>query len=50
VSGGVPRESYVNPWTIVSIRHADVQGELGHLDEETTDRVAREAASYMGVR
>jgi len=23
--GGLPRESYVNPWTIVSIRHADMQ-------------------------
>lgn len=23
-SGGLPRESYVNPWTIASIRHTDL--------------------------
>jgi hypothetical protein len=23
-TGGLPRETYVNPWTVVSIRHADI--------------------------
>ena len=48
-AGGLPRESYVNPWTVVSIRHADVDDEEGRLVTETTDRIATEAASYLGV-
>jgi mRNA-degrading endonuclease toxin of MazEF toxin-antitoxin module len=47
--GGLPRESYVNPWTIVSIRHADMQGETGRLTDATTERIAQEAAGYLGV-
>ena len=49
-TGGLPRESYVNPWTIASIRHADIQHEEGRLVEETVETIAREAASYLGVR
>ncbi|MFC6874553.1 hypothetical protein [Halobellus marinus] len=50
VSGGLPRESYVNPWTVVVIRHADIEDKEGHLVEETTERIAEEAAGYLGVR
>lgn len=50
VSSGLPRESYVNPWTITSIRHADIQEEEGRLADETTNRIAREAAGYVGVK
>ena len=49
VSGGLPRESYVNPWTIVSIRHSDIQQEEGRLDEETVTKIAGDAAGYLGV-
>lgn len=28
-SGGLPRETYVNPWTVVTIRHADIEGREG---------------------
>jgi hypothetical protein len=49
-TGGLPRESYVNPWTLVSLRHADVEGEEGRLIPETTEEIAREAAGYLGVR
>ncbi|MBP1923961.1 mRNA-degrading endonuclease toxin of MazEF toxin-antitoxin module [Halorubrum alkaliphilum] len=49
VSGSLPRESYVNPWTIVSIRHTDIQEEEGRLDEETVTKIAGDAAGYLGV-
>lgn len=48
-TGGLPRESYVNPWTVVSIRLADIEGEEGRLGEDITKTIAREAASYLGV-
>src|SRR6056297_1248963 len=50
VSGGLPRESYVNPWTVVSIRHADMERIEGHLVEATTETIAAEAAGYLGIR
>ncbi|MFC7316072.1 hypothetical protein [Halomarina halobia] len=49
-SGGLPRDSYVNPWTIASIRHADVRAREGELIGSTTETIAREAAGYLGVR
>jgi mRNA-degrading endonuclease toxin of MazEF toxin-antitoxin module len=49
-SGGLPRESYVNPWTIASIRHADIEEKEGRLIEETTEKIAHEAAGYLGVQ
>lgn len=50
VAGGLPRDSYVNPWTIVSIRHADMQAVEGQLRSETIEEIARAAAGYLGVR
>lgn len=49
-SGGLPRDSYVNPWTIASIRHADIQREEGQLVKETTETIAEEAGGYLGLR
>lgn len=49
-SGSLPRESYVNPWTVVSIRHADIQNEEGRLVGATIEKIAQEAAGYLGVR
>lgn len=40
----------MNPWTVVSIRHADIQKEEGRLVEATTEKIAQEAAGYLGVR
>lgn len=48
-TGSLPRESYVNPWTIASIKHADVQGRHGRLVRTTTETIAQEAARYLGV-
>jgi mRNA interferase MazF len=49
-SGGLPRETYVNPWTVVTIRHADIHGSEGLLTEDTTEAIARATAGYLGVR
>jgi hypothetical protein len=48
-SGGLPRESYVNPWTIATVTHADIAGMEGQLTREWTDRIATETAGYMGL-
>lgn len=49
-AGGLPRESYVNPWTIAPLRHADIHGKEGQLVEEIVETIAGEAASYLGVK
>jgi mRNA-degrading endonuclease toxin of MazEF toxin-antitoxin module len=49
-TGGLPRVSYVNPWTVVSIRHADIDRAEGRLIGTVTEQVATEAAGYLGVR
>lgn len=48
-NGGLPRESYVNPWVLVTIKHADIQGREGRLAEDTVDKVAQEAATHIGA-
>lgn len=48
-SGSLPRESYVNPWVLVTIKHADMQGIEGQLTEDTVDKIAREAATHIGA-
>jgi mRNA interferase MazF len=48
-SGGLPRESYVNPWVLVTIKHADIRGIEGQLTEDTVDNIAREAATHIGA-
>jgi len=48
-AGGLPRESYVNPWTVTSIRHADIVGREGHLVAGTTEQIANEIGAYLGL-
>jgi mRNA interferase MazF len=48
-TGGLPRESYVNPWVLVTIKHADIDEVEGKLTEETADDIAREAAEHLGA-
>ena len=48
-SGGLPRESYVNPWVLVTIKHANIQEIEGQLTEDTVDKIAREAATHIGA-
>jgi len=49
VAGGLPRESYVNSWTLVSIRHGDIRQEEGRLVEETIATISNDAAGYLGI-
>lgn len=49
-TGGLPRDSSVNPWTVVSIRHADIDHQEGQLTAATIEEIATEAAGYLGVR
>jgi len=48
-SGGLPRESYVNPWVLVTIKHADIQGIEVKLTADTVDKIAQEAATHIGA-
>ena len=48
-SGGLPRESYVNPWVLVTIKHANIQEIEGQLTVDTVDKVAQEAAAHIGA-
>ncbi|MEF8825355.1 MAG: hypothetical protein V5A27_03295 [Halapricum sp.] len=50
VTGGLPRASYANPWTVASIRHADISERLGQLTEEATDSIAENVGGYIGIR
>ena len=51
LSGGLPRESYVNPWIVVVICHADIEKEEGRLDEATTgkDRRSGRRVSWYSI-
>ncbi len=49
MSGGLPRESYVNPWVLVTIKHADIQGKEAQITEEAVNKIAREAAAHIGA-
>jgi mRNA-degrading endonuclease toxin of MazEF toxin-antitoxin module len=48
-SGGLPRESYVNPWVLVTIKHANIQEIEGQLTEDAVDKIAQEAATHIGA-
>lgn len=48
-SGGLPRESYVNPWVLVTMKHADIHEIEGQLTEDTVDKIARAAATNIGA-
>lgn len=49
VTGGLPKESYVNPWTVTTLRHADIAAMEGTLTLETTRTIAEATASYIGI-
>ncbi|WP_280537331.1 hypothetical protein [Halopenitus sp. POP-27] len=40
----------MNPWTVVVIRHADIETAEGHLSAATTETIANAAAGYLGVQ
>lgn len=49
-TGGLPEDSYVNPWTITSLRHADIVEQHGQLTDEVVGTIIDEAASHLGIQ
>lgn len=50
-STSTPERSYVNPWSLVTIKHASVSGGQGRLRAGFVDKaVERAARRYLGVR
>jgi hypothetical protein len=51
VRGGTPEPSYVNPWSLVTIKHGSITDGQGRVSEEFVERaVAVAAFRYLGVR
>jgi mRNA-degrading endonuclease toxin of MazEF toxin-antitoxin module len=48
-TGGLPRDSYVNPWVLVTIKHADIQDIEGQLADDTVNKIARDAGAHIGA-
>jgi hypothetical protein len=48
-SGGLPKQSYVNPWNLVTIRHVDMSEKEGILTASTIETIAERAATHLGV-
>lgn len=49
VNGGTPRDSYVSPWYVMSLKRANFDAGIGTLRETTVDRIARESTRYLGL-
>lgn len=47
--GGPSGDSYVSPWYVLTIKHADVSNAQGSVTDSIADTVANEASSYLGV-
>lgn len=50
IQGGTPRDSYVSPWYVMSLKQANFDGGIGRLEEKTIERIARDVSFYLGVR
>jgi hypothetical protein len=49
ISGGLPKTSYASPWNVTTIKMADMSAVEGILKEDVVDRIAKDAAEYMGI-
>lgn len=47
-TGGLPKKSYVNPWTVTTIKHADIQKREGVLEDDTLEAIVRELCTFVG--
>lgn len=47
--GGPPGGSYASPWYVFTIKHNDIINAQGSLTTQATDRIATEAARFLGV-
>ena len=46
-SGELPRESFVSPWTVTTLKKSDMREKLGRLRDEAMDEVSAEVKSYI---
>lgn len=47
--GGLPRSSFVSPWFLTTLKHGRIDRGVGALADDVTDRIANEAARYVGA-
>lgn len=47
VEGGMPRQSYVSPWTVASPKHAAIVRRQGRLDESFVQTVVEALETYL---
>lgn len=47
--GGLPRDSYVSPWFLTTIKHADIERGIGSLSNETIETVVSRVGQYLGI-
>lgn len=47
VEGGVPRDSFVVPWGVVSPAHSDISDWFGRVEQEIVDETVTELAGYL---
>ncbi|AHF98904.1 hypothetical protein HALLA_08550 [Halostagnicola larsenii XH-48] len=49
IDGGLPKDSSILPWAVVSVEATRIDRELGTLDETLVDTVVRQLGSYVGL-
>lgn len=47
--GAPAGDSYASPWYVFTIKHADITNPQGSVTDHAADRIAKAAASYLGV-
>jgi mRNA-degrading endonuclease toxin of MazEF toxin-antitoxin module len=48
-SGSLPRQSYVSPWVVTTLKTAEIQAEMATITPETVTAVAEDIAGYVGI-
>lgn len=48
LEGGAPRQSWVSPWYLLTVKDANITGRLGLLAPEVMDMIAEEVAHLIG--
>jgi len=45
--GGHPKESYVSPWFVATLKHAGIDRGVGAVSEGVVEEVGKEVAGYV---
>ena len=46
--GGLPEDSYVSPWFVTTLKHADIEQGIGRVRAETSATVLTAVRGYLG--